>query len=70
MGNINEARESFHWSMSKATHLGMFPEQVHRESGLPFWVIPLGWSHAMFLIFVRDVIDRKLESKIWEVHSG
>ncbi|MGZ3688861.1 MAG: glycoside hydrolase family 15 protein [Bdellovibrionota bacterium] len=66
LSNIQEARELFQWVMSKSTVLGMFPEQVHRETGQPFWVIPLGWSHAMYLLFVREVLDRKLESQIWE----
>jgi hypothetical protein len=66
MGHYAEARENFRWSMSKATSLGLFPEQVHRDTGKPFWVIPLGWSHAMFLLFVRDVLDKKIESQIWE----
>lgn len=65
-GNVAEARESFQWVMAKNTPLGMMPEQVHRESGLPHWVIPLGWSHAMFLLFVRQVLDMHAESKIWE----
>jgi hypothetical protein len=65
MGNYGEAREAFQWSISKATPLGLLPEQVHRESGKPYWVIPLGWSHAMLLIFVREVLDRKLEHEIW-----
>jgi GH15 family glucan-1,4-alpha-glucosidase len=65
-GNAEAAREGFQWVMSKNTPLGMMPEQVHRETGLPCWVIPLGWSHAMFLLFVRQVIDMKAENKIWE----
>jgi hypothetical protein len=65
LGNVAEAREAFQWSVSKATSLGMLPEQVHKESGTPYWVIPLGWSHAMFLLFVHEVIRRKLESQIW-----
>lgn len=65
VGNIAEAREAFQWSVSKATTLGMLPEQVHRESGKPYWVIPLGWSHGMFLLFVKDVLDRRLEDQIW-----
>jgi len=66
LGNRQEARELFQWSTSKATELGMLPEQVHKESGRPFWVIPLAWSHAMYLIFVRDVLDRKAEGQIWD----
>jgi len=65
IGNYSEAREAFRWSISKATPLGMLPEQVHRTQGNPFWVIPLGWSHAMFLLFVRQVLDRELEGVIW-----
>jgi GH15 family glucan-1,4-alpha-glucosidase len=64
-GNFVEARRAFEWSMSKATSLGMMAEQVHRETGNPFWVIPLGWSHAMFLLFVRDVLDRGAADQIW-----
>lgn len=64
-GNIEEAKRCFDWSVSKSTPLGMLAEQVHRENGNPCWVIPLGWSHAMFLLFVRDVLDRKLEKQIW-----
>jgi hypothetical protein len=64
--NWVEAREAFQWAMSKATPLGLFPEQVHKESGKPYWVIPLGWSHAMYLLFVEGVIRRKCESKIWD----
>jgi GH15 family glucan-1,4-alpha-glucosidase len=66
LGNWSEAREAFQWTMSKATHLGLFPEQVHKESGKPYWVIPLGWSHAMFLLFVDEVLRRKGESQIWD----
>jgi hypothetical protein len=65
-GNLNEAREAFQWSISKCTSLGLLPEQVHKETGRPYWVIPLGWSHAMLLLFVREVLDRKVESYIWE----
>jgi hypothetical protein len=64
-GDIYGARETFQWVMSKQTQVGMLAEQVHRESGHPFWVIPLGWSHAMYLTFVRDVIERRLQLEIW-----
>ncbi len=66
LGNMTEARQCLEWTLSKATSHGMLAEQVHRETGQPYWVIPLAWSHAMFLLFVRDVLDRKAESEIWE----
>lgn len=64
-GNMSEAKEAFQWCLGKTTPLGLFPEQVHRESGKPCWVIPLGWSHAMFLLFVKEVLDAKVEQQIW-----
>jgi hypothetical protein len=30
-------------------------------------VIPLAWSHAMYLLFVKEVLDRGIEEKIWGV---
>lgn len=66
LGRIEAAREAFRWVLSKATPLGMLAEQVHRESGEPFWVIPLGWSHAMFLLFVREALESRREGEIWE----
>jgi hypothetical protein len=66
LGHIAEARECFQWATAKATPHGMLAEQVSRENGNPFWVIPLGWSHAMYLLFVRDVLDRGIESQIWQ----
>ena len=63
--NYAEAKECLDWAVNKSTGLGMLAEQIHKESGKPCWVIPLGWSHAMFLLFVREVIDRKAEAEIW-----
>jgi glucoamylase len=65
LGHLDRARECFQWAMSKATPQGMLAEQVSKETGEPFWVIPLAWSHAMFLLFVREALDRKAEAAIW-----
>jgi GH15 family glucan-1,4-alpha-glucosidase len=65
LGNIAGARECYAWAEAKTTELGMMPEQVHRESGLPCWVIPLGWSHAMMLLFAREVVRRGKQKEIW-----
>jgi GH15 family glucan-1,4-alpha-glucosidase len=35
-----------------ATALGLLPEQVTDE-GAPAWVVPLAWSHAMFVLAAR-----------------
>lgn len=65
LGNTDAARECFQWVLSKATPLGLLAEQVHKETGRPYWVIPLGWSHAMFILFVNEVLRRKQEKQIW-----
>jgi GH15 family glucan-1,4-alpha-glucosidase len=65
-GREAEARECFQWVMSKQTAQGMLAEQVSRESGQSVWVIPLAWSHAMFLLFVREALFRRTQNRIWE----
>ena len=39
-------------ALESATPLGLLPEQV-REDGSPVWVLPLTWSHAMFVLAAR-----------------
>jgi len=56
-GNISKGREYFHWSVKSATHLGFLPEQVDNNDGKPCWVIPLTWSHAMFVLVLKELIE-------------
>ncbi|NLD46136.1 MAG: glycoside hydrolase [Clostridiaceae bacterium] len=44
------AKSYFDWAVKSRTHLGLLPEQVSKDSGEPCWVIPLTWSHAMFVL--------------------
>ncbi|MFZ5985613.1 MAG: glycoside hydrolase family 15 protein [Bacillota bacterium] len=46
----NKARDYFEWAVKSRTGLGLLPEQVSRDNGEPCWVIPLTWSHAMFVL--------------------
>ena len=39
-----------------ATPLSLLPEQV-TEQGEPAWVVPLAWSHAMFVLAARPDLD-------------
>lgn len=55
-GNIGKAREYFHWCVKCATHLGFLPEQVDNNDRKPCWVIPLTWSHAMFVLALKGLI--------------
>lgn len=46
----DKALECFDWSVRSRTGLDLLPEQADRETGKPAWVIPLTWSHAMFIL--------------------
>lgn len=47
---FEKAKSYFDWAVNSRTHLGLLPEQVSKDSGEPCWVIPLTWSHAMFVL--------------------
>jgi len=56
-GNPEKAREYFNWSVKCATGLGFLPEQADRNDGKPCWVIPLTWSHAMFVLTLKRLLE-------------
>jgi len=37
---------------------GALPEQVSKDNGEPCWVIPLTWSHAMYVWCLQDLKRR------------
>lgn len=57
-GNVKKASAYFQWSMKGATQLDLLPEQVDKQDGKPCWVIPLTWSHAMFVLILRELVDK------------
>ncbi|HEV7235967.1 MAG TPA: hypothetical protein VGN15_07290, partial [Ktedonobacteraceae bacterium] len=52
MGSGQQARalHLYSWVLEHRTSLDLLPEQVDRTTGEPCWVVPLGWSHAMFIL--------------------
>ncbi|ACX72639.1 oligosaccharide amylase [Methanocaldococcus vulcanius M7] len=50
---IEKSKKLFDWAV-KYSFDGLFPEQIHKELGVPISAIPLGWSNAMFLIYVYE----------------
>ncbi|MGE5554564.1 MAG: glycoside hydrolase family 15 protein [Betaproteobacteria bacterium] len=48
-GQVRRARECLEWAVAHRTPLDLLPEQVNGETGAPVWVVPLGWSHAMYI---------------------
>lgn len=49
-----KSKKLFDWVV-KYSFNGLFPEQIHKDLGIPMSAMPLGWSNAMFLMYVyRD----------------
>ncbi|MDQ2084886.1 glycoside hydrolase family 15 protein [Herbivorax sp. ANBcel31] len=49
------AKEYFNWAVKARTQLDLLPEQVSKDNGEPCWVIPLTWSHAMFVLVLEKL---------------
>ena len=56
-GDLEKARLYFEWAVHSRTELDLLPEQVDKDTGKPAWVIPLTWSHAMFVITLFKLMD-------------
>lgn len=54
------AVECLAWVIAHTPREGQLPEQIDPVSGEPSWVMPLTWSHAMFLLACVE-----LSSEIW-----
>ena len=55
--SFEKAREYFYWAVDRATEHGLLPEQVYGDTGKPAWVMPLTWSHAMFVLVLDGLIE-------------
>ena len=51
-GDEEGHRAAIAYALARQTPLGLLPEQVTQD-GEPAWVVPLGWSHAMFVLAAR-----------------
>lgn len=49
-GLYSQAGEYLKWAENNSSPAGLMPEQVHRDKGGPAWVLPLNWSHAMYVL--------------------
>lgn len=50
--SYSRAREYLEWAVKSATEQGFLAEQVDKTTGRPAWVIPLTWSHGMFVLVI------------------
>jgi len=53
-GDQQTVREALDWVLQHQTSTGLLPEQVDKEHGGPGWVVPLTWSHAMFVLTILE----------------
>jgi GH15 family glucan-1,4-alpha-glucosidase len=58
-GEVEQARGRLSWAVHHRTALDLLPEQVSGETGAPAWIIPLGWSHAMFVHLALALARRR-----------
>lgn len=59
-GQKDTARDLYNWVLEHRTSLDLLPEQVDRTTGKPCWVVPLAWSHAMFLLVTQALLEQGL----------
>ena len=54
-GRWEAAQAALSYAVRVASPLGYLPEQVDAHTGQPTWVLPLTWSHAMFILLYREL---------------
>ncbi len=57
-GDKAKAKECFDLVVKTSAKHGFLPEQINNEKMGPAWVIGLGWSHAMFIITLKKLIEK------------
>lgn len=55
-GNYTKAKEYLYWAADSKTEMGLLPEQRNKYTGKPDWIIPLTWSHAMYVHVLSELI--------------
>ena len=58
LGQREKALEYIRWAEVNASPTDLLPEQVDQDRGGPAWVLPLGWSHAMYVLASRAFSGR------------
>lgn len=56
VGEVEMAKQCFNFVVDTACKHGFLAEQVSNENGQFKWVVGLGWSHAMFIIVLNELI--------------
>lgn len=56
-GDLDAAHTLLQWAVDHRTTCGLLPEQIDKETGETAWVVPLTWSHAMFVLTVFQLAE-------------
>lgn len=56
--DLQEALKIINWTAEHALPTGIFPEQMHPNTGEPLSVSPLTWSHAEFVDAVTNYVEK------------
>jgi len=56
-GKKERALPLLEWAIAHQTSGGLLPEQIDRETGQTAWIVPLTWSHAMFILTVHMLAE-------------
>lgn len=59
-GENKKARECFDFVLKTSGTHGYLSEQIDNNKMAPSWIIGLGWSHAMFIISLKKMIEKGL----------
>ncbi|PYG87984.1 oligosaccharide amylase [Ruminiclostridium sufflavum DSM 19573] len=55
-GNYLKAKEYLYWAADAKTDMGLLPEQRNKYTGKADWIIPLTWSHAMYVHVLSELV--------------
>lgn len=58
-GDLKMARAMLDWAVARQSATGLLAEQVDAVSGEPVWILPLTWSHAMYVLLVLQLFAPK-----------
>ncbi len=61
--DLTRPLEILKWVTSRAISSGVLPEQIHPYTGEPLSVAPLTWSHAEYVLTVKELIDKRNKIK-------
>ncbi len=56
--NYERAEELFNWVTAHADSLNFLPEQIERNGNNTAWVVQLSWSHAMYILVKRKLLEK------------